>query len=161
LVNGKRLRAMFDSGAASSMISLQAAKSAGITPQSNATTEPATVGLGISGKPMASWIGQVDTFAIGNETIRNAKLQISEMEANDRTDRLGSHMPVQISRWDVIIGADFLRAHRVLISPETHKVYFTYTSGPVFQVIGADQPQEAAQAGEAASPTVVPTPNSP
>jgi predicted aspartyl protease len=161
LVNGQRLRAMFDSGAASSMISLQAAKSAGITPQSNATTEPATVVRGISGKPMASWIGKFDTFAIGNETIRNAKLQISGMDANDRTERLGSHMPVQMSQWDVIIGADFLRAHRVLISPETHKVFFTYTSGPVFQVIGTDQPQEAAQAGETASPPVVPTPNSP
>jgi hypothetical protein len=110
---------------------------------------------------MTSWIGKFDTFAIGNETIRNAKLQISEMDANDRNERLGSHMPVQISQWDVIIGADFLRAHRVLISPETHKVFFTYTSGPVFQVTGTDQLQEAAQAGEAASPPVVPTPNSP
>ena len=160
LVNGKRLRAMFDSGASSSMISLVAAQSAGVTPQSDAT-EPATALVGITGKPMASWIGKFDIFAIGNETIRNAKLQMSEMGANNRDERLGSHLPAQIGQWDVIIGADFLRAHRVVFSPESHKVLFTYTSGPVFQVIGADQPRAAAQAGEAASPPVVPTANSP
>jgi hypothetical protein len=32
----------------------------------------------------------------------------------------------------VILGTDFLRAHRVLVSRSQRKVYFTYASGPVF-----------------------------
>jgi hypothetical protein len=42
-----------------------------------------------------------------------------------------------------------------VISPEAREVVFTYTSGPVFQLMGADQPRETAQAGEAASPPAV------
>jgi hypothetical protein len=34
----------------------------------------------------------------------------------------------------MILGADFLRAHRVLISHSQRKMYFTYLGGPVFAV---------------------------
>ena len=32
----------------------------------------------------------------------------------------------------MLIGADFLRAHRVLVSHSQRKMYFTYVGGPVF-----------------------------
>ena len=32
----------------------------------------------------------------------------------------------------MLIGADFLRAHRVLVSHSQRKMYFTYLGGPVF-----------------------------
>ena len=32
----------------------------------------------------------------------------------------------------MLLGADFLRAHRVLVSHSQRKMYFTYLGGPVF-----------------------------
>jgi hypothetical protein len=32
----------------------------------------------------------------------------------------------------MLLGVDFLRAHRVLVSHSQHKMYFTYLGGPVF-----------------------------
>jgi len=32
----------------------------------------------------------------------------------------------------VILGTDFLRAHRVMVARSQRKVYFTYSGGPVF-----------------------------
>jgi hypothetical protein len=40
----------------------------------------------------------------------------------------------------MLLGDDFLRAHRVLVSHSQRKIYFTYAGGPVFQ---ADKAAEA------------------
>jgi hypothetical protein len=32
----------------------------------------------------------------------------------------------------MLLGADFLRAHRVLVSHSQRKIYFTYLGGPMF-----------------------------
>jgi hypothetical protein len=34
----------------------------------------------------------------------------------------------------MLLGMDFLRAHRVLIDNATRKMVFTYEGGPVFQI---------------------------
>jgi hypothetical protein len=34
----------------------------------------------------------------------------------------------------MLLGADFLRSHRVLVAHSQRKIYFTYTGGPVFQL---------------------------
>jgi hypothetical protein len=52
-------------------------------------------------------------------------------------------------------------AHRVLISPQTRKMVFTYTGGPVFQLLRADEQPEAAQGGERGSPPAEPPASSP
>jgi hypothetical protein len=50
---------------------------------------------------------------------------------------------------EMLLGLDFLRAHRMFVAHSQHKIYFTYTGGPVFQVTGPrlrrvmPQPEEA------------------
>ena len=34
----------------------------------------------------------------------------------------------------MMLGADFLRSHRLLVAHSQRKVYFTYAGGPVFQL---------------------------
>ncbi len=46
---------------------------------------------------------------------------------------------------DMLLGADFFRSHRVLISTSHNRVYFTYNGGPVFDV-GAAKPVQTAAA---------------
>jgi len=61
--------------------------------------------------------------AIGGETIRDASLNIADI-LSERSYVLDS--------FDMILGTDFLRAHRVYISRYQLKVYFSYTGGKVF-----------------------------
>ena len=37
----------------------------------------------------------------------------------------------------MLVGADFLRSHRTLVSHSQRKIYYTYTGGPVFVTGGA------------------------
>jgi len=55
------------------------------------------------------------------EIIRDARLGIA-----DFTPELARLTP------EVILGTDFLRAHRVMVARSQRKVYFTYSGGPVF-----------------------------
>ena len=32
----------------------------------------------------------------------------------------------------MLLGYDFLRSHRVLVAHSQHRIYFTYSGGPVF-----------------------------
>jgi Aspartyl protease len=59
--------------------------------------------------------GRLDTFAVGDELIRDPTL---------RTSNIGLR--------DMLLGLDFLRAHRVLVANSQRRLYFTYTGGRVF-----------------------------
>jgi hypothetical protein len=43
----------------------------------------------------------------------------------------------------MLLGMDFLRAHRVLIDNATRKMVFTYEGGPVFQIGKPAEPSAA------------------
>jgi hypothetical protein len=77
-----------------------------------------TTGLGR--KSVDSWIGPFESFAIGNEIIRDPKLRFAPVR-----EQLAGLPPM-------LLGADFLRAHRVLIARSQGKMYFTYAGGTVF-----------------------------
>jgi hypothetical protein len=55
------------------------------------------------------------------EVIRDARIGIA-----DFTPELARLTP------EVILGTDFLRAHRVLVARSQRRVYFTPSGGPVF-----------------------------
>ena len=58
---------------------------------------------------------RLDTFAVGDERIRDPAL---------RSANIGLR--------DMVLGLDFLRAHRVLVAHSQQRIYFTYTGGRVF-----------------------------
>ena len=62
-------------------------------------------------------------FTLKPETIRNANLSIRD------------HPPQgnNVGMPDMLIGADFLRAHRVLISMSQRRMYVSYLGGEVFR----------------------------
>ncbi|MEA1674201.1 hypothetical protein [Nitrospirillum sp. BR 11163] len=65
---------------------------------------------------------------------------------------------------DMLLGLDFLRAHRMFVAHSQHRIYFTYVGGPVFQVTGphlrrvAPQPDVAPE-GKAGETTTTENPN--
>jgi hypothetical protein len=44
----------------------------------------------------------------------------------------------------MLLGADFLRAHRLLVAHSQQKIYFTYAGGPVFRRAGAPDSSDPA-----------------
>jgi len=134
LLNGKALRAVLDTGAMFSIVSLTAAATAGVTPDSPGV-KPAGRWHGVGRNVVDSWIGTFDSFTIGDETIRNAKLVIQDRTKSDEVKALQSRIPVSVEASPMLIGADFFLAHRVLIYGAERKMVFTYLGGPVFDTL--------------------------
>ena len=120
-VNGKKIRIAFDTGAATSILSLDAARRVGVDPTGPGVT-PAGVERGIGRKMIESWIAPVASFKIGDEEVRNTRLRIAAMSLPDI---------------DMLLGADFFLSHRVYVANSQHQIYFTYDGGPVFNLAGA------------------------
>jgi predicted aspartyl protease len=134
-VNGVSIRVMFDTGADSSHLALDAAARAGLTPDSPGV-KPGGNSTGIGAGVVRTWIAPFASFKIGDEEIRNTHLRIAE--------RAGPY--------DMLIGADFFLSHRILVASSQHKLYFTYNGGPVFNLTTTPAPEPSAtQAGPAGS----------
>ena len=118
-INGHQIRATFDTGAASSILNLRAAKNAGITPQSPGV-RAAGVSRGIGSGEVTTWIVPLDSFAIADETI--SKIQMQMGAVLDGADS------------DMLLGVDFFLAHRVFVEPEKRRIFFTYSGGRVFSL---------------------------
>jgi predicted aspartyl protease len=119
-VNGREALAMIDSGASASVVHLNFAARLGITPESP-NVVPGGCSRGVGAGEVRSWIAPFDTLELPGEVIRDARIAIA-----DFIPELARVNP------EVILGTDFLRAHRVLVSRSQRRVYFTYASGPVF-----------------------------
>jgi tetratricopeptide (TPR) repeat protein/predicted aspartyl protease len=117
-INGVRMRALFDTGARRSVLSVQGAHKAGVK-----TTDPGVVSGGVWGGVgrglTQTWIAPFNTVDIGGEQVKNTRLRIADITLTDA---------------DMIIGADFFLSHRIYVSKGQRKVYFTYNGGPVFNL---------------------------
>jgi len=131
-INGKSFVAELDTGATATVLTLEAAIALGLTPQ----TPGVSPGNCIGGKDgLDSWIAQIDSFAIGGEIIRNPKVLFADLWRRMVYDHTSSHLQQRIQGLgDLVLGTDFLRAHRVYIAHSQSKLYFSYAGGPVFPV---------------------------
>ena len=78
-INGKKLKALIDTGATQTALSFQGAQKLGITPQSEGVTSKGEAGgTGDSGR-IKVWQKTFDQFTIGSETIVNPVLNISDL----------------------------------------------------------------------------------
>lgn len=133
-INGRPIDAVLDSGAFSSVLTKQDAASVGIAPE----TPGVTVGYSLHGlgrKSVDSWIGMFQSFAIGNERIPDIRIRFADLYKDATYMQTGSHLAKKVDRTQpMLLGADFLRAHRTLVAHSQRRMYFTYIGGPVFQV---------------------------
>jgi tetratricopeptide (TPR) repeat protein/predicted aspartyl protease len=144
-VNGTRIHVMFDSGSTASMLSLRAAERAGVKPN-GAGVVPAGFVYGFGEGRVQTWIAPFASFKLGDEEIRNTHLRIGD------TGRAAYA--------DMLLGADFFLSHRIYVSNDQSKVYFTYNGGKVFNLATTPQKQadstpsaaEPAAAGAPAPP---------
>jgi tetratricopeptide (TPR) repeat protein len=133
-INGAETRVEFDTGAATSILSLRAAAHAGIRPDSPGVVSAGT-SYGIGKRTFANYIAPFASFKIGDEEIKNTRLRIGDIDLQSA---------------DMLIGADFFLSHRIYVANSQHKLYFTYNGGPVFNLTTGNRPlTEAATAAPA------------
>jgi predicted aspartyl protease len=132
LINGKKMKAMIDTGAATTVIGLNAARRAGLKLGTPGVTRGPD-GSGIGSARVARWNTTFDTFQIGEETVRNAEIGVIDWDGNV----------------DILLGDDFLRAHRVLFAMSQRKIYLSYIGGEPFGQRDKLEPwiQQEAEAG--------------
>jgi tetratricopeptide (TPR) repeat protein len=141
LVNGKEYHAMLDTGAPVSFLSLSAAAKAGIKPDSPGVVY-AGDSFGVGKTLFRSYIARFDSFKIGQEEVKNAKLRIGDIE---------------LPGIDMILGADFALSHRIYMANSQHKMYFTYNGGPVFDLsIKLKHTSQPGQQSDATGPAAGP-----
>jgi tetratricopeptide (TPR) repeat protein/predicted aspartyl protease len=133
-VNGSEIRVTFDTGAANSILSLNAAARIGIKPDSPGVVF-AGASSGFGANTMATYIAPVSSFKIGDEEIRNTRLRIGDID---------------LPNSDMLIGADFFLSHRVYVANSQHQLYFTYNGGPVFNLTAVKHAAAAPVADAAA-----------
>ena len=86
------------------------------------------------GPALVDWSSaSVKTFTIGDETIRDTTIEVADLLKGARYAAPGSKVSQNPDWPAMMLGADFLRAHRVLLAHSQRKLYFTYLGGPVFQ----------------------------
>jgi tetratricopeptide (TPR) repeat protein/predicted aspartyl protease len=132
-LNGAKIRVMFDTGAATSVLSLRAAERAGVKTDSEGVVKVA-LSRGIGSRAVQTWIAPFASFKIGDEEIRNTKLRIGETGTADD---------------DMLVGADFFLSHRIYVASSQRKLYFTYNGGPVFNLKASAEESGATVPGAA------------
>jgi tetratricopeptide (TPR) repeat protein/predicted aspartyl protease len=132
LINGEKIRVIFDTGAPTSLLSLKAAERAGVKPGSQGVVD-AGYGGGIGRSRIRTYVGPFSSFKIGDEEILNTRLRFADFGVDDA---------------DMLIGADFFLSHRIYVAGSQHKLYFTYNGGPVFDLTSRSGNPEEDKAGD-------------
>lgn len=131
-VNGQALRAMLDSGAEFSALDAPEAARLGAAPGRPGVAR-AGCRLGVGRPAVDYWSGRVESFVIGDEKIAHPTLRFADLFRGRGSTETGSRLPHEATGLSHMqLGADFLRAHRVLVARSQSRMYFTYSGGTVF-----------------------------
>jgi predicted aspartyl protease len=127
-VNGHPLRAAIDSGATRTVIDVAAARELGVELRA-----PAGKGGGFGQHVNDFWITRFDSVAVGPEIVRNARLEVEDLWGSAVKDSHSVWAPAWSTQQpQMLLGADFLKAHRVLFAASQGRMYFTYDGGAIF-----------------------------
>jgi gag-polyprotein putative aspartyl protease len=124
---------------ATSVLDKPAASRLGATPETAGVT---VVGErpSANGKMLTVWSAPFQSFAIGTETAKDVRLPFSEVFRDASYSSLGSHVPTKgEGAQQMLLGVDFLRSHRVLVSHSQKRIYFTHNGGPMFRPTGSPE----------------------
>jgi predicted aspartyl protease len=155
-INGRAIKAILDSGATTSVVTSDAASAVGLRPTDFTLERHKSAGIG--DHLVDTRVATFDRVDIGTEQIHHARLEVADLFGDVKETETGSILPKRVQlrdQPDMLLGADFLRSHRVFIAADQHLMYFTYSGGPIFQVVG----EAVAAANAAPTPaTAPPTP---
>lgn len=118
-VNGQKMKAFIDSGATTTSIDANAARRAGVKLDGPGVVRLADAG-GVGEAHVPRWSARVDSIVIGPEKIVDGEIGVLAAGA----------LPNKV---DMLIGDDYLRAHRVLFAMSQKKLYISYVGGDVFK----------------------------
>lgn len=135
-INGKKVRALLDSGAYATLLSRRAAARIGIDLDARGVKD-GQGSFGIGAKAIKTWIVPIASFSVGTETIQHSQMQVIDGDlGNEDTDML--------------LGVDFILAHHMFIARSQEKAYFTYNGGRVFSLAKAPSDSHQSEAPTAA-----------
>jgi predicted aspartyl protease len=137
-INGQPVRALLDSGAGASMLDKSAAARLGVTPATPGVVAAGS-SRGLGQNAVDFWVGPFQSFVIGDETIKDTTILFGDLWKRTSYTVTGSLIPKKVEGESLLLGADFLRAHRLLVAHSQQKIYFTYAGGPVFRRTGAPE----------------------
>lgn len=120
-VNGRSTRAMLDSGASFSVVSLHVAQALGFE-RGDPRLMPAGCAGGAGQEVISVWAAPFDSIQIGDVLIRNARVRVADLFGG-----YGDH-----DAPEMLLGSDFLRSHRVLLSRSQSRLYFSHVGGTIF-----------------------------
>lgn len=143
VINGVKIRVLFDTGAEVSYLSMHAAQRAGLSVDAPGVKYAGT-SRGVGRGAVRTWIAPVADFKLGDEEIRNTHLRIGESLMDDA---------------DMLIGADFFLSHHVFVASRHSRLFFTYNGGAVFNLSVA--PTAVTAPADAAPSSISPTPAAP
>jgi tetratricopeptide (TPR) repeat protein/predicted aspartyl protease len=135
-INGERIRVMFDTGSAMSVLKLKAAERAGVKPDSAGVVEGGYF-TGIGRGATKTYLGTFSSFKIGDEEIRNTRLRFGE---------------ISVDNVDMLLGADFFLSHRIYVASSENRLFFTYNGGRVFNLTASMPPGASTEPAAGASP---------
>jgi predicted aspartyl protease len=129
-IDGVQLSALLDTAAPQTVMTWRTARQLGVTP-SDPDLAASGRWRGLDGKPIEVRSHAFRSFKIGEEEIQRPRIAIADLGGEARGDT-GSHI-TQDGGWDLLLGADWLNAHRVYVQSRERKLWFTYEGGPVFR----------------------------
>ncbi|MBD8872552.1 aspartyl protease family protein [Rhodanobacter sp. DHB23] len=125
VINGRKIRAMLDSGSEATLLTRSAAERAGLD-LSAADVKAVGRMSGAGARSFQTWLVPIPSYSIGTETISNSKVLVMD-------GRIGTGEDAP----DMLLGVDFFLAHRIYVANSQGKVYFTYNGGRVFSLAQA------------------------
>jgi len=115
-VGDAKVSAILDTGAPTTVLWRSAALRAGIAEDA---MKPAGSMHGAGHGEAKAWVATVPRVQIAGEAIGNSRLDIADY-------------PVLDNGVEMLLGLDFFLSHRIYVSREQRKIYFTYNGGQVF-----------------------------
>jgi hypothetical protein len=139
-VNGRKVEALLDTGAPMSVVSRPEALRAGAAAPGSPRVVAGKPVHGFGKAKAASYVTRFDSFAIGDETVCNVRLTFADLAAATPTEaQTASRIDRKVvGTPDMLLGANFFRAHRIYAAYSQNRLYFTYNGGQVFET--ADRP---------------------
>ena len=133
LLNGRKFTGTLDTGASQTVVDSTVAESVGVTRQSIGAKDSGAV-RGLGPGTEETWTANFDSFTLGDETIGHPRIQVSQLLSAFQETYTGSRLAYRLTNAPpMLIGADFLRAHRVFVGNLEHVMVVRYNGGPVFQ----------------------------